>query len=113
MSLIGTVLVEHSMLLLLKNRRTSVTTAACYCFDAQPKAAIEAVILIGVAMVAGSGSSTGLKSEQCLAPPSSSTSALLSFKKLTIDGQKTQSLPLLQPYYRFYAQLKVAKAMRA
>ena len=46
---------------------------ACYCFDAQPKAAIEAVILIGVAMVAGSGSNTGLKLELCLAPPSSSS----------------------------------------
>ena len=41
MSLIGTVLVEHSMLLLLKNRRT---------------VAIGAAISIGVAMVAGSGS---------------------------------------------------------
>ena len=46
MSLIGTVLVEHSMLLLLKNLTLLV-----------------AVISIGVAMVAGSGSSTGLKSE--------------------------------------------------
>ena len=33
----------------------------------------------------------------------------ISFKKQTIEGQKTQSLLLLQPYYRFYAQLKVAK----
>ena len=46
MSLIGTVLVEHSMLLLLKNLTLFV-----------------AAISIGVAMVAGSGSSTGLKSE--------------------------------------------------
>ena len=48
MLLIGTVLVDHSMLLLLKNLRT---------------VAIVAAISIGVAMVAGSGSSTGLKSE--------------------------------------------------
>ena len=69
-----------------------------------------AAISIGVAMVSGSGSSTGLKSEQYVSPSSaSSTSALLSFKKLMVEGQKTQSLPLLQPYYRFYAQLKVAK----
>ena len=61
---------------------------------------------IGVAMVAGSGSSTGLKSELRMCTPSSCMSALLSFK---IEGQKTQSLLLLQPYYRFYAQLKVAK----
>ena len=65
MSLIGTVLVEHSMLLLLKNlmiegQKNSVANAACYCFDAQSKAAIEAAISIGVAVVAGSGSSTGL-----------------------------------------------------
>ena len=80
-------------------------------FDAQPMAAIEAAISIDVAMVAGSG--MGLKSELCLVQcvaALSSTSALLSFKKLTIEGQKTQSLPLLQPSYRFYAQLKVAKA---
>ena len=69
-------------------------------------------------MVAGSGSDTGLKSEMslCLAPcvaPSSSSSALLLFKKLTIEGQKTQSLLLLQPCYRFYTQLKVAKAKQA
>ena len=97
MSLIGTVLVEHSMLLLLtsltiERQKNSVATAACYCFNAQPKAAIEAAISIGVAMVAGSGSSMGLKWELCLAScvaPSSNTSALLSFKKLTIEGQKT------------------------
>ena len=29
------------------------------------------------------------------------------------DGQKSQSLPLLQPCYRFYAQFKVAEAKRA
>ena len=68
-----------------------------------------AAISIGVAIVAGSGSSTGLKSELRMCSASSCTSALLSFKKQTIEGQKTQSLLLLQPYYRFYAQLKVAK----
>ena len=62
-----------------------------------------AAISIGVAMVAGSGSSTGLKSELRMRL----RAALLSFKKQTIEGQKTQSLLLLQPYYRFYAQLKV------
>ena len=95
MSLIGTVLIGtvHSMLLLLKNLTLFV-----------------AAISIGVAMVAGSGSSTGLKSELRMSKRlSSCTSALLSFKKQAIEGQKTQSLLLLQPYYRFYAQLKVAK----
>ena len=42
----------------MEGQKNSVATAACYCFDAQPKAAIEAVISIGMAMVAGSGSST-------------------------------------------------------
>ena len=55
-------------------------------------------------MVAGSGSSTGLKSELRIC-----SAFVCSFKKQTIEGQKTQSLLLLQPYYRFYAQLKVAK----
>ena len=52
MSLIGTVLVEHSMLLLLKN----------LTIEGQLVASV-AAISIGVAMAAGSGSSTGLKSE--------------------------------------------------
>ena len=108
MSLIGT---EHSMLLLLKILTTEgpKNSVACYCFDSQP---IEAAISTGVAMVAGSGSSMGLKPELCLescVAPLSSTSALLSFKNLTIEGMKSQSLPLLQPYYRFHTQLKVAK----
>ena len=56
MSLIGTVLVEHSRLLLLKNltiegQKNSVATDYML------------LISIGVAMVAGFGSSTGLKSE--------------------------------------------------
>ena len=60
MPLIGTVLDERSMLknLTMEGQKNSVATAACYCFDTQPKAAIEAAISIGVAMVAGSGSST-------------------------------------------------------
>ena len=66
-----------------------------------------AAISIGVAMVAGSGSSTGLKSE--LRTCSAFEQHVLSFKKQTIERQKTQSLLLLQPYYRFNAQLKVAK----
>ena len=64
-------------------------------------------ISIGVAMVAGSGSSTGLKLE--LRMCSAFELHVCSFKKQTIEGQKTQSLLLLQPYYRFYVQLKVAK----
>ena len=86
------------------------------CFTQEPSdrktvaivAMIVAAISIGVAMAAGSRSSTELKSEllMCSAFVSCST---VSFKKQTIEGQKTQSLLLLQPYYRFYAQLKVAK----
>ena len=94
MSLIGTVLFEHSMLLLLKN------------LTIEGQLLIVAAISIGVAMVAGSGSSTGLKSE--LRMCSAFELHVCSFKKQTIEGQKTQSLLLLQPYYCFYAQLKVA-----
>ena len=69
-------------------------------------------MLLGAAVVAGSGSGMGLKSETralksnslCLPPrvaPSNSSSALLLFKKRTIECLKTQSLPLLQSCYRF------------
>ena len=58
-------------------------------------------------MVAGSGSSTGLKSELRMCSVFELHDC--SFKKQTIEGQKTQSLLLLQPYYCFYIQLKVAK----
>ena len=105
MSLIGTVLVERSMLLLLKNltiegQKNSVATNCCCGSDIDRRGH-------GCWVRVQYGIEVGTMAP-CVAP-SSSTSALLSFKKLTIEGQKTQSLPLLQPYYRFYAQLKVAK----
>ena len=34
---------------------------------------------------------------------------MLLFKKLMIDGQKTQSLSLLQPFYRFYDEASTAR----
>ena len=74
MSLIGIVLVEHSMLLLLKNltiegQKTQLLPLHA---TAQLKAATEAAISIGVA---GSGSGTGLKSEKSL--PSASFKQLI------------------------------------
>ena len=82
------------MLLLLKNltiegQKTQLLPLHA---TAQLKAATEVAISIGVAVVAGSGSGTGLKSEKSLlAPASSSSFALLLFKKLTIDSQKNLS----------------------
>ena len=113
-----TAVVEHFMVLLLKNLMIEARTEklSCYCCMLLFWRSTEGSYWGSDIDRCGCGCRVrvqyGIEVEDessmpsAVVAPLSSSSALLLFKKVTIEGQKTQSLPLLQPRYHFYTPLK-------